>query len=487
MKTLIKVVLAVIVIFIAVLIGKTMMFSSRQEVIGSVTPINIDSKAALMRLSQALQIPTISHQDLAKVDTARLVEFHKLLKSNYPLVHQKLELEVINDYSLLYKWPGSDVSLKPVVLMAHMDVVPIEPGTEANWEYAPFSGAIEKEYIWGRGALDMKSTLIAVIEAAEENLKRGLSPKRTIYLAFGHDEEIGGENGAKKIAAHLKEKGVQIEFTVDEGMPILDKKLSPAKRPTAIIGLAEKGYVTLKVTAKAKGGHSSMPPLKTTIGILAKAITALEQNQMPASYAGPAKLLFDYLGPEMPFVQKMLFANHWLFERVIVGQLEKVGTMNASLRTTTAPTMIRGGVKENVLPSQAHVLVNFRIRPGNTPDDVVSHAKNVINDPAVEISVHNGRGTMPSPVASVDAMGFKAIKKTISEVFKDTIVAPGLLVAGTDTKHYVAISDNCYRFFPIIFGPDDPKRIHGTNERIAVDNYIKMIQYNARLMENISK
>ncbi len=487
MKKLLMIILGVLVVLIFVLMFNTVTFTSKQVDSGTGDPIDVDSKAALSRLSQGLQIQTISYQDHTKLDTSKIIEFHQLLEKNYPLVHQKLEREVINDYSLLYKWPGSDPSLKPVAILAHIDVVPIEPGTESKWKYDPFSGAVAEGYVWGRGALDMKSTLTAIMEAAEENLKQGFAPRRTIYFAFGHDEELGGPNGAKHIAEHLKSKGVRIDFTVDEGMPILNEQLSPIKRPTAIIAVAEKGSITLKITAKGKGGHSSMPPLETTLGILARAITALEDNQMPASYAGPAKLLFDYIGPEMPFVKKLLFANSWLFEGVIISQLEKITFMNASLRTTTAPTIIKGGVKENVLPSQAHALVNFRIRPGNTPDDVIAHAKKVIDNPAVEVATHGGKGTFPSPVASVDAMGFKLIQKTIGETFKDTFVAPGLMIAGSDTKHYVAISDNNYRHYPIVFGPNDTKLIHGTNERISVTSYIKMIQYNARLIKNVSR
>ncbi|MBT4267892.1 MAG: M20/M25/M40 family metallo-hydrolase [Deltaproteobacteria bacterium] len=487
MKKLLKIILGLIVIFIAILLVKTAMFTSKQVAVSNIKGIEVDTKAVTQRLSLAFQIKTISHQDPSLFDTSKILDFHKFLENNYPLVHQKLERVIINDYSILFKWQGSDAGLKPVLLNAHMDVVPIEPGTESKWKFPPFSGAIEENFVWGRGAIDMKSTLMAIMEAAEENLKRGLSPKRTIYLSLGHDEELGGENGAKKIAAYLKDKGVQLEFTIDEGMPILDETLSPIKQQTAIIAVAEKGYITLKISTKTKGGHSSMPPLKTTLGILARAIVALEDNQMPASYAGPAKLLFEYLGPEMPFGQKILFANDWIFESVIVGILEKVGVMNAVLRTTTAPTMIEGGVKENVLPSQAHVLVNFRIRPGNTPDDVVTHTKKVINNPVVEVTTHNGRGTFPSPVSSVDAIGFRIMQRTISEIFEDTVISPGLMVAGTDTKHFVSIADNSYRSYPIVFSPKDTGLIHGTNERISVDAYLKMIQYETRLMENISR
>ena len=485
MKKLVLSVMGLIVVFIVVLIVNTMMFSTRQVNVDPITPAAVDSTAAASRLSQALQIKTISHKDPAQDDPSKFIEFREFLEKNFPLVHQNLKHEVINDYSLLYTWKGRDPSLKPILLNAHMDVVPIEPGTESNWNYDAFSGAIEDGYVWGRGALDMKSTLTAIMEAVEGNLKKGVTPKRTVYLSMGHDEELGGANGAGQIAAHLKSNGIRLEYTIDEGMPILDHTLSPVKQTTALIGVAEKGYMTLKITAETKGGHSSMPPLQTTLGILSKAIVALEENQMPASYSGAVKLLFDYLGPEMPFVQKMLFANDWFFESVIVGQLEKIGVMNASMRTTTAPTVIEGGVKENVLPSQAHVLVNFRILPGNTPDDVLAHARQVIDDPDVKITAHTA-GRMPSPVASVEAPGFKLMQKTTNEVFPDTLVAPGLMIAGTDTKHFVGISDNSYRHYPIVFGAQDTSMIHGTNERIAVDAYVKMIQYFARLFENIS-
>jgi len=486
MKKLLVAILGVVLIFAVVLTINTVMFTSKQQVVSPVKLIDIDKNAVSLRLSQAIKIPTVSHQDRNKIDTPRFIEFHKFLESNFPLVHQKLERQVINDYSLLYKWQGSDDSLKPVVFIAHFDVVPVEPGTESKWTHDAYSGDIADGYIWGRGAMDMKGILVSLIEAVAANLEQKYSPKRTIYLAFGHDEEIGGENGARQIAAYLKEKGVHIEFTLDEGMVILDKNLSPAEQPVAIIGLAEKGYITLKITARTNGGHSSMPPAKTSLGTLARAITALEQNQMPASFSGPVKLFFEYLGPEMPLMQKILFANQWAFKSVIIGQLEKINSMNAMLRTTTAPTMINAGVKENVLPSQAHALVNFRILPGDTPDDVVAHANSVIADPAVAVSTHSGMATSPSPVSSADASGFKTIEKSVHEVFENTIVAPGLVLAGTDTKHFTAISENNYRFAPMVFAPDDPKRIHGTNERIGVENYAKMIQYNMRLMQNIS-
>ena len=407
-----------------------------------------------------------------------------MLEQAFPAVHQTLDRQIINTYSLLYKWPGSDPSLKPVVFLAHFDVVPVEPGTEDKWKYGAYSGEVAEGYIWGRGALDMKNILMGIMEAAEILAKKGFEPKRTIYLAFGHDEELGGPAGAAKIVENLKAQGVQIAFTLDEGMMILDKSISPTKQQLAVIALAEKGYVTLELTAKGRGGHSSMPPPTTTLGTLSRAVVALEDNQMPASLSGAAGYFFDTIARDMPFVQKMMFANLWLFEGILLDQLVKNNVTSAMVRSTTAPTIIKGGMKENVLPSQAQALVNFRIIPGDTPEDVIEHARKTINDSEITVTKYEGSGTYPSPVASVDSVSYQIIRNTIHQVFPGIASAPGLMIAGSDTKHYVPISDNNYRFAPITIGSEDVAGIHGINERVQVAGYVKMIPYYVRLMEN---
>ncbi len=474
---------------VSVLTINTLLFTSKQVAVSLIAPTEIDQLQAINHLSQALQLRTISPQKPENFNPLPFFQFHILLKDSYPLAHENLELTVINQYSLLYKWQGTDTTLTPIMLMAHIDVVPVEPGTESQWTYDAYSGAIAEEHVWGRGAMDMKSTLISIMESVESLMEQGFAPQRSIYLAFGHDEELGGVNGAKHIAAYLREKNIHFAFTLDEANAILDKDISPSKQATALIGLADKGYVTLKLTAKSQGGHSSMPLPQTSIGILAKAIVNLEQHPMPASTAGPVGLMFDYLGPELPGIQKMAFANRWLFEDMIINQPDNTGFMNAMVRTTIAPTMISGGIKENVLPSQVHALVNFRIRHGNTVDDVVAHTRTVINDPAVEITTYNGPGYPSSVVASVEASGYSILAQSIKEVFADTIVIPSILVGTTDTKHYIDISDNNYRFFPIIMGKEIAERrpFHGTNERLSIDNYIQMIGFYTQFIKNASR
>jgi carboxypeptidase PM20D1 len=228
-----------------------------------------------------------------------------------------------------------------------------------------------------------------------------------------------------------------------------------------------------------------MPPAKTAIGSLARAIERLESHPMPAQFSGPAASLFDFIGPEMPFHKRLLFANLWAFKRMVANQLEKGPTTNALIRTTSAPTMISGGIKENILPGQAHGLVNFRILPGDSIASVVAHAKKVIDDPAIEVNIHAGPfESEPSPVSEIDSFGFNVIRKSVIEIFDDTIVAPGLVLGATDARHYASVSHNTYRFVPYILGTADTDRIHGIDERIAIENYVKIIQFYVQLIRN---
>lgn len=232
------------------------------------------------------------YQDLAQFEPAAFLAFHRFLERSFPALHQTLQRKVISDYSLLYKWTGSDPTLKPIAILAHMDVAPIEPGTEENWTHGAFEGVVTNNFVWGRGALDMKAVLLAAMEAVEDLVSRGYHPRRTVYLAFGHDEENGGYQGAREIATFLKAQGVQLSFTVDEGMMIAGRGVSPLDKPLAVIGVAEKGTVDIKLTVNGGGGHSSMPPAQTTVGVLCGAVQRLESHPMPASIDGPTAIFY---------------------------------------------------------------------------------------------------------------------------------------------------------------------------------------------------
>jgi carboxypeptidase PM20D1 len=480
--------LAVIVaIVVAVVLIRTLGWQSAPIAVEPIPKIAIDDGAP-ERFAAAIRLPTISRPESPESDFSAFDSLHRHLTASFPKVHAALSREVIGGHSLLYTWKGKESSAKPVLLLAHTDVVPVESGTEPAWSHPPFSGDIADGFIWGRGALDDKVSVLAILEAVETLLGQGFQPLSTIFLAFGHDEEISGAAGAARIAAVLKSRGIHAKFALDEGSVITDGIVPGLKQPAALIGIAEKGYASVELSTVSPGGHSSMPPPETAIGIVAAAVHAVESHPMPASLDGPAALLFDYLGPEMPFATRMALANRWLFGGLIVRQLTGSPPTNAVVRTTTAATLFAGGVKENVLPAQARAVINFRIKPGDSVESIMAHVREVVGDERVKISLLAPDSVRaPSIVSSVTSSGFATIDRTIRQVFPGTLVAPSLVVAGTDSRLYQDVADDVYRFQPFVLGPDDTKRIHGANERVAVDGYRDCVRFYVQLLINESK
>ncbi len=472
------------VVLAAVLIVNTMRFQSRQPEVTPVADVVLDEDALARHLAGGLAIPTVSYQDSVRFDAAAFEQFQRYLEAIYPEVFRQLAMEKVSRYSLLFKWPGNNPDLKPVLLMAHIDVVPVEPNTESQWTQPPFSGAIADGYIWGRGAIDDKASLFSIMDAVQTLLQEGFQPQRTIYLAFGHDEELGGNRGARRIAELLAERNVLLEFVLDEGGARASSLMPGVQQDVAMIGVAEKGYVSVELTVEGTGGHSSMPPPETAVGILCKAIAKLEERQMPAELVPPVDQMFRFLGPEMPFGMKLVMANLWLFKGMLASQLTQENTTNAMVRTTTAPTMLEGSIKENVLPTRARGVVNFRIRPGDDVDAVVEHVRRTVNDDRVQIRVL-AAARNPSPVSRVDAPQFAFVMRTIREMFPGTIVTPSLVVGGTDSKHFANLSPNIYRFIPVKITPNDLHRFHGIDERISVQNYVDMVKFYIHLMKKV--
>jgi carboxypeptidase PM20D1 len=475
-------ILLLIVGLVGVIGYNTLINTPADNTVAAISLAEIDKMAAAERLSTAVQFRTISVSREAPVATEEFEKLHRFIELEYPNVALKLEKTVISDHSLLFKWEGREPNLPAAILMGHMDVVPVEPGTEDKWEHDAFSGAIDNGAIWGRGTLDDKVSVLGLLEAAEYHLARGLKPKQTIYLAFGHDEEIGGENGAGKIAAFLTKQGIKVAYTLDEGMVVVQGIMPGIEEPIAFIALAEKGYLTLELVATAEGGHSSIPPRKTAVGKLARAIARLEQHRLPAALKRPVTDMFETLAPYMPLSLKAVISNRWLLDPVLIGELGKGGATNAMVRTTTAATIIKGGTKDNVLPTTASATVNFRLLPGDNIQSVINHVTNAVDDPEIEIRVK--QGNEPSKVSAHETDSYRQIQKTIHEVLPDVLVSPGLMLAGSDSKHYEALAKNSYRFIPMRFGKEDLGRVHGTNERIMIDNYAEIIQFYIRLMEN---
>jgi carboxypeptidase PM20D1 len=402
------------------------------------------------------------------------------LQSSFPLVHAHLKRETVGD-SLLFTWPGRDAQAPGVLLMGHMDVVPATADDPKRWRHPPFAGVVADGFVWGRGAWDDKGRVMAQLEAVESLLRAGQQPARTLYLAFGHDEETGGEQGAKKVAALLQSRGVTLDYVLDEGLVVSDGVIAGARRPVALIGVAEKGYVALQLRASTTGGHSSMPPQSTAIGKLARAIAAIEARPMPARMQGVAADMFEALAPEMTPPRRLLLANLWLFGPAVQSLLEKAPATNAMLRTTTAATVVRGGQAHNVLPSTAEATITFRLLPGDSVDDVMRHVRQTVQDDDVAIEVMPW--TQPATAISPhDTAAYRTVSQSIGVAFGDVAVAPGLVVGGTDARHMAALTDRIYRFSPVRMRPDDLSRIHGDNERLAVSNYMEMIRFYQHLL-----
>ena len=476
--------LAVLLVLAAALLINTLRQGSRQVVVPALAPLPVNEAALAEAMSTAVQARTVSGL-LDPASAAKEFEsLHAYLRTRYPLVHATLERELVGSHSLLYTWRGSDAQAKPLGLLAHQDVVPIAPGTETLWKRPPFSGLVEDGLVWGRGTLDNKSNVVAQLEAVELLLKAGFKPRRTVYLIFGHDEEVGGRQGAVLIAGLFKQRGVQLDFVIDEGLAVTQGILPGVAKPLALIGLAEKGGMSLRLIAEAPPGHSSMPPTavgSSAIGMLSAALNKLDSHPVPGGIQGAAGEMFEAIAPELPFGQRLAMSNLWLLKPVVEGMLAKGAATNAMMRTTTALTIVNAGNKENVLPGRAEATVNFRILPGDTSQAVIAHVKRVIADERIEIKAM-GTPAEPSRISSSSASGFKLIERTIREVFPDSMVAPGLVVAGTDSRHFEGVADQVYRFMPIRFKPDDLPRLHGTDERISVAQLADMVRFHHRLL-----
>lgn len=470
----------------ALLLVNTARQGSRQLQVTPVVPIALDQAAAAERLAGAVRIPTVTHDDPTQTSAAEFLKLHAYLAQQFPNAHRVLQREIVNRYSLLYTWTGSDPSAKPILLMAHQDVVPIAPGTEKDWLHEPFGGAIQDGFVWGRGAWDDKGNLMAMLEAVEWMASNGVQPRQTIYLGFGHDEEAGtrnGEDGARAIAGLLRSRGVKLDFVLNEGLLVTQGIMQGLDAPVALIGIAEKGYMTLALDAQATGGHSSMPPTRTAIGSLSAALTRLEQQQMPSAIRAAAAEMFSSVAPEFKGINRLLLSNLWLFEPLVRWQLEAQPSANAMLRTTTALTVVHAGNKEQVLPGQAGALVNFRLMPGDTQQAVTRHATEAIADAAIHVQA---KGWEASSVAKTDSAAHRAINRSIREVFPTAIVAPGLMVGGTDSRYMADLADNIYRFSPVRAEGADLARFHGSNERLSVSNYAEMIRFYQRLLMRVA-
>lgn len=444
---------------------------------------DISAESSLARLQKALTFQTISHDDPGLRDDVAFSDFRAFLREAYPRLHAALECEVVGDGALLYTWHGTAPDQPPIMLLAHHDVVNADPD---GWQHPPFSGVRAEGFVWGRGALDNKANLISILEAIENLLVSGFSPTSTIYLVSGHDEETGGNRGAGEIAKLLESRGIRCAFSLDEGGAVAEGLLPGLNRPMAMIALAEKGYATLELRVHSEGGHSSRPPRETAAEILCRALLRLESTPFPPGDTRILYDLFDGVAPYMPSGYRVILANQWLFRPAMLPVLRRIPDVNAMICTTTAVTKIRAGEKENVIPAEASALVNHRLMPGETLESLLARDHAIVDDTRVTINTEGREVRLATPVASTEAPAYRMLAATIRQCFPGTVVAPGLMVAGSDSKHMPSAVENIYHFGPMRMTPELIKTIHGANERIGEADYVNMIRFWMQFMTNLN-
>lgn len=420
-------------------------------------------------LSDAIKIKTISNVDVDKVDWNEFKRLHALFEERFPLVYKNLKCEEISLASLLFTWEGKNPDLEPIALLGHQDVVPVAEGTEGDWTHPAFDGVDDGEFVWGRGALDMKNHLIAVLESVEALLAEGFEPERTVYLCFGHDEEIvaAPTSGAGSIAAVLKERGVHLDSVIDEGGAILNLHVGNIlNKKLAGVGIAEKGYVDYRVSVSAKGGHSSQPPEHTALGALADVIKDIEGHQFKAKMPAFVYELFTKIGKNVSYPARIVTCNLWLLKPLITAVMKKIPPAASLIHTTTAVTMAEGSPAANVLPQKASVTVNFRMMPGVTIKNVEEHIRKCVRNKDIEVEYLKGKEA--SKVSPTDSRSFKILEEICTRTDRDLLVAPYLVMGGTDAYHYEEVCDNIYRFAPFVMDTKLLLTTHGTDERIPI-------------------
>lgn len=474
-----------------VLIVRTLNYPIVSEASGSIELPQVDSESIALRIGLAVQIKTIANRDPDLTDPQPFKAFHELLRTLYPQLEEKLSREVVNRHALLYTWEGRDPSLEGICLMAHHDVVPANEAPDSGWTYPPFSGTVADGYVWGRGSLDCKGSLITILEAVNNLVKAGYQPERSIYLAFGDDEEVGGLEGANQIVRLLQERGVRLSFVLDEGGAVTSGILPGIAEPVAAIGIGEKGFLTLRLRSKVSPGHSATPPQKTAIGSLSLAIAALESNPFPQNIE-ILQFLLRFVSSRLPFMQRMALANSWLFGNTLKKRFAANPSTNALTRTTLAPTIIKAGQAENVLPAEAEALINLRILTDETIQEAFEYVREIVSDGTVDVlpahsdTIMDGHAWDPSPLADIESPQYLRLENLIRSAFPGALVMPNIVTGGTDARKFTVLTRNCFRFTPKVLTKEELGSVHGIDERLSIVNAGRMTAFYQVLIRELT-
>ena len=436
--------------------------------------------AAAPKLARLIACRTVSSRIPEEVDDGEFARFRAELAALFPVVHRRLTLEEVGG-GLLFRWQGTEDELDPVVLMAHYDVVPVQD--ESTWEHPPFAGVLADGCIHGRGALDDKGSLAAILEAVETLLEEGFTPSRTVWLSFGDNEETAGDTAARA-AAILQERGVRPWRVLDEGGAVASQAFPFVTSPVAVIGVSEKGILDVELSVEDPGGHASTPTRLGAAARLARAVVRLDQRPFPAALHPVTIEMLGRLAAGASPLPAALFARAGSLRLPLTRIFGALGgEPNALTRTTVALTQLSGSKASNVLPTRATANANVRIAPGESIDSVLRRMRRTVRDRKVSLRVVEG--SEPSPVSSTSNAQFAALETAIREVFPDAIPAPYIMLGGTDSRRYTAISDAVYRFAPFRMDKAARASIHADNEKLSLHTFGEGITFYRRLLQNL--
>ena len=470
------IIIGLIVLFFAVILIRAAAFNPKPQPSISDETVTFDKDAAVSSLAELVKCKTISYNDHTLEDDAEFEKLIALLPSLYPRVFDVCSVRQMPDRALLFRWPGKQ-DTAPTVLMAHYDVVPVN---EEKWDKPPFAAIIEDGVLWGRGALDTKVTMNAILSAANHLIAKGFQPENDIYFAFSGGEEVNGM-GAVNIVDYFVERHIQPALVVDEGGAVVENVFPGVKGPCGLIGIAEKGMLNAQYKVLSGGGHASAPPVKTPIGTLADACRKVLKHPFPMHITKPAAGMFDTLGRRSTFLYKLIFANLWCFSPVLdlICRMSG-GELNALVRTTVAFTQMEGSSARNVIPPEATMVSNMRLNPQDTVQSALHHLRKSVNDPSVEITALES--FEPSPISETDCPAWDKVAAAVAETWRGCVVAPYLMVQCSDSRHYRDLSNHVYRFSAMDLTAEERKTIHGNNERIRLETIHNAVEFYIRLI-----
>lgn len=446
------------------------------------TPRPPVSRAAAA-LAELVRFRTVSSRLDHEVDTAEFEGFIAVLARLYPAVHAALDVERVNGSALLFRWPGTgpDPAARPSVLMAHYDVVPA--GDPEAWTHPPFSGYIDDTHLWGRGTLDDKGQLVAVMEAAESLLEAGFAPARDLYFSFGNNEETAGDSAAAA-AELLAGRGVTPWLVLDEGGAVAGGAFPGVTRPAAVVGVAEKGILDVELLTRDPGGHASTPPRMGATARLARAITRIERSPFPQSLPDVTAEMLRRFGPHAPAPLRPVFARLSLFRAPVTLLFGRMGNeTNAMTRTTVAITTLEGSAGANVLAATARANANIRVAVGETVEGTVERLRRIIRDPKVELRVVEGND--PSPVSPYSGPQWELLEAAITAVFPEALVTPYIMMGGTDSRRFTGICGAVYRFAPFSMDTEARASIHAVDEKIQLETLARGVTFYETLIREL--